>query len=87
MDMLKKLFPLSFKENAEVKDLVISIVVYVAAMVVAGLIFFLVGSLLGWIPLIGLLLGIVMKVIGVVIEIYCVGGIVLAILDYCKLLK
>ncbi len=87
MDTLKKLFPLSFKGCAEVKDLVINIVIYVATMLVAGLVFFLVGSLLGWIPVVGLLIGIIMKIVGTVLEVYCIAGIVLLVLDYLEVLK
>lgn len=72
MDMLKKFFPYSFGA-AEVKDLVIKIVVYV----LAG---YLLGWLVGLIPLVG-------GIVGWVISIYSTVGWILAILDYLKVLK
>ena len=70
MDMLKKFFPLSFKV-AETKDLVVSIVIYAIIDVVCGLIigllakipligilFSLVGSVIGLYALVGIILAI-----------------------------
>ena len=72
MDMLKKFFPLSFGA-ADIKDLIIKIAIYV----VGG---YLLGYLLGWIPLVG-------GIIGWAISIYSTVGWVLAIPDYLKVLK
>ena len=78
MDMLKKFFPFSFKSK-EVKDLVINIVIYLVASIVGG---WLLG-LLGGIPL----LGVIFDLIGSLFGLYCLVGIVLAVLDYLKILK
>ncbi len=78
MDMLKKIFPFSFKSK-EVKDLVINIVIYLVASIVGG---WLLG-LLGGIPL----LGVIFDLIGSLFGLYCLVGIVLAVLDYFKILK
>ena len=72
MGTIKKLFPYSFGA-AEIKALVIKIVVYLVASAVLGWI-------IGLIPLIG---GIVSWLIGI----YCTVGWILAILDYLKVLK
>lgn len=72
MDMLKKIFPLSFGA-ADVKALIIKIVIYV----VGG---YLLGFVAGLIPLLG-------GIIGWAISIYSTVGWILAILDYLKVLK
>lgn len=72
MDMLKKIFPLSFGA-ADIKTLIIKIVIYV----VAG---YLLGWLIGLIPLVG-------GIAKWVIDIYSTVGWILAILDYLKVLK
>ena len=77
MDMLKKIFPFSFKSK-EVKDLVINIVIYLVASIVGG---WLLG-LLGGIPL----LGVIFDLIGSLFGLYCLLGIVLAVLDFLKIL-
>lgn len=86
MDMLKKFFPYSFGAK-DVTALVIKIIVYVVAMVIGGLLLGLIGLISGWIPVLGAIIGWILGAIGTVIEVYCVIGIVLAILDYLKLLK
>lgn len=78
MDLLKKLFPLSFKVS-EAKDLVISIIVYAVIDVVCGVLI----GLLAKIPLIGILFSLV----GTLIGIYATAGIVLAILVFVKVIK
>ena len=72
MDMLKKFFPYSFGA-ADVKALVIKILVYV----VAG---YVLGFVAGLLPLVG-------DIIGGVIGLYSTVGWILAILDYLKVLK
>ena len=81
MDMLKKLFPLSFgKVKAQdTNSLIVAVIVYVVAMLVSGLVM----KLLGWIPLLGWLLGLC----GWVLEIYCVTGLVLAVLKFLNKVK
>ena len=72
MEMLKKFFPYSFGA-ADVKGLVIKILVYLVASAVLGFI-------LGLIPLLG-------GLVGGVVGLYCTVGWILAILDYMKVLK
>jgi len=78
METLKKIFPLSFmaKDN---NGFVVNLVIYVVVGVVAGLIL----GLLGKIPLIGFLF----SLIGSLISLYVVIGIVLAVLDFLKIIK
>ncbi len=75
MDMLKKIFPVSFRKD-DVAGLVIGILIYLAIGLVAGLIIGLVPSL----PVLGL----IKWILGTVMEIYCLTGIVLAILHFVK---
>ena len=72
MDMLKKIFPYSFGAK-DVAGLVIKILVYLVASAVLGWVVSLV-------PLVG---GLVASLIGL----YSTVGLVLAILDYLKVIK
>ena len=72
MDILKKLFPLSFKAKNGVGGLIVNILIHVFADFVAGLIILL-------LPILGFLGGLV--------GLYFTVGVVLSILDYLKVLK
>ena len=72
MDILKKLFPYSFGV-ADVKDLVIKILVYVLGGAVVGFV-------LGLLPIIG-------GILGWIVNIYTTVGWILVVLDYLKMLK
>ena len=80
MDALKKYWPQAFAvKKGDVKDLVIRILIYaVAGWALPGI----VGTLLGGIPVVGLIVSIVCWVIGA----YCTAGIVLALLKYFKII-
>lgn len=78
MDVLKKLFPLSFKAK-DVASLIIYIIIYLVVGAIGGV---LIGVLAG-LPIIG----IIFILIGSLIDIYVLAGIVIAILDYLKVLK
>ncbi|MEG2053476.1 MAG: hypothetical protein RR052_00900 [Oscillospiraceae bacterium] len=75
---LKKLFPLSFRA-IDSKNLLISVLIYIVVPAVIKFVF----SLLTWIPILGMILNIISWIIGL----YCVVGIVLAILAYAKVMK
>lgn len=75
MDILKKLFPLSF-DAKDVAGLVIRIIIYLAASIVIGFII----ALFAFVPIINLL----MSLVGSLCELYVVSGIVITILDYLK---
>ena len=78
MDALKILFPWSFK-NKTMKDLIVSILIYMAINIVGGLVF----GLLSAIPLIGF----VFSLLGGVLGIYTLAGVILASLHFFGLLK
>lgn len=78
MDTLKNFFPFSFGAK-DVAALVIKMLIYLVAGVVIGFVL----SIVNKIPVIGLITGLV----GALVEIYILAGIVIAILDYLKILK
>ena len=78
MDILKMIFPFSFKAK-DSNGLVAAIIVYVV-IAVAGAILL---ALLSKIPFIGVVFGI----LGGVVDLYAVAGIIFAVLDYTKVLK
>lgn len=79
MELLKKYFPFSFTEKNTLSSLVVILMYYLVAMMVAGLIFWIM-SLIPIVDIIG-------WIIGPIAELYLVGGAVLAALDYFKILK
>lgn len=79
MDTLKKLFPLSFREKKEVKDFIIVLVIYAVISIVCEIVFWLLGK----IPLVGFLFGLV----GWVVGLYIIGGVVLTILHFTGVIK
>ena len=79
MDILKTLFPFSFKEKNAVADLVVNIIFY-------GVVGFIAGAaiwLLSKIPIIGVLI----SILGGAVDLYITIGIVLSVLHYTKVLK
>ena len=79
MDMLKKIFPFSNVKEKDVKALVISIVIYIVASAVINFVL----SLIGKLPLVG----IVTDIVGWAVGVYCLVGIVLAVLNFLNALK
>ena len=74
---LRSYFPLNANvRRQELSSLILCVVVYLIISAVAGL----AASLLGWLPIVGWVVDIVAWLIGV----YCLVGIVLAILDFVK---
>ena len=73
MNKAKKFFPLSFR-GSSVKDMVISILIYMVVNVVAGWVL----GLLNGIPLIGF----VFNLIGWLISLYVLGGIIFTVMNY-----
>ena len=86
METLKKIFPLSFKEMKSGGDLALGIVIYVIIAIVAAVVIAVSGLLTG-IPVLGVILGVLLKVAGIIVDAYVVGGIVLQILYFCKVIK
>lgn len=78
METVKKFFPLS-TSCSDNESFIRNLIIYVVAVVICALLF----SLLGRIPLIGILFGI----IGWIVGLYLIVGIVLAVLLYFNILK
>ncbi len=79
MDTLKKIFPFSFKEKKDVAALVINILIHI----VVGVVIYFVLNIIGKIPVVGIITGLV----GALIELYLTAGVVISCLDYFKVLK
>ena len=83
MDLLKKLFPISWKYKSEAKDLVIGIIIYLVAGIIGGVLLGVAGLFTG-IPVLGAILGILLRAIGALLDIYVVAGIVIEVLLFAK---
>lgn len=81
MDVLKKIFPLSWKFTGSVANLVIGVLVYLVVGIIGGVAIGIVGLIP--LPLLGTILGLV----GGLIDLYVVGGIVIMFLAHFKVLK
>ncbi len=79
MDLLKKLFPISFKYAGSVAELIIGILIYVVGGAIAGAV---IGFLAG-LPVIGFVFGLIGSVLGI----YSLAGIIIEVLVFCKVLK
>ena len=84
---VKKSLPFKFSCKEETGNLIVCIAGYVIACILLGLIFGLLGYLLGPIPVVGAVVGVLMYIIGSVVELYCLAGIVLNILIFTKVIK
>lgn len=77
MDKLFRYFPLSAAvEPGNVRQLIISLAIYLVASATLGVL----NAVLGWIPLVGKLLGVVFSLLGI----YCVAGLVLSIVRFVQ---
>ena len=87
MDILKKVFPLSFKRTDSVANLVIGIIIYLLAGIVASAVIVLATMITGWVPVLGALIGWVLGVVGSLVGLSVLVGIVLQIRAFAKVLK
>ena len=83
METLKKIFPYSFKEKKDIAALIINIFVQLVINIIVGTVFGIISTLLAAIPVVPAVIGLVGSLIGL----YFFVGIIIAILDYCKVLK
>ena len=79
MEILKKIFPYSFKEKKDIAALIINILIQLVINIVVGAVIWV----LALIPVVGIIAGLVGSLVGL----YFFAGIVISILDYCKVLK
>lgn len=86
MDTLKKLFPISYKYVDSGKNLAIGIIIYIVFAVVASVVIAIAG-LLTAIPLLGIVIAAVLRIVGALVDVYVVAGIVIQVLVFAKVIK
>lgn len=75
MEKIYSYFPLSSGvQPGNLKTVITSVLIYLAACAVMGIL----QAILGWIPIVGALIRLFLSLLGL----YCVAGIVLSILKY-----
>lgn len=79
MDILKKIFPLSFKYVQSVSNLIIGILLYLVVGIIGGVII----GIASLIPIVGFVVGI----IGGILDLYILAGIIIQLLVFFKVLK
>ncbi|MBQ8387511.1 MAG: hypothetical protein IJX46_01120 [Clostridia bacterium] len=84
--MLKKLFPVSFGTK-DVTALVIRTIIYILLAIVAGAIVALATMLVGWIPVVGAIIGWALGVIGSILGLYFLAAIVVLFLAHFNVVK
>ena len=78
---MEQYFPISQKVRAnDANSLVVAIVIYLLVPTLFGI----VGKVINFIPVIGWLVGWIFTLAGTLLGIYCIVGIVFAILNYKK---
>ncbi len=87
MEALKKLFPLSFKRTDSVGSLVVGILIYLVVGLVAGVLIALSTMIVGWIPVVGAIIGWALGIVSSLIGLYVLAGIIIQILVFCKVIK
>lgn len=79
MDILKKVFPYSFKAKEGVGALIVNVLVYLVVGVLVG---FVIG-IFAKLPIIGIVIGLC----GGLVDLYVLAGIIISVLDFLKVLK
>ena len=99
--MLKKLFPFSFEQAAVLKtklpfkftckeetaNMLVCVLTYLVASLLAGFVFGIAGFILGLIPILGAIAGWILGIIGSVFGLYCLAGIVVHLLLHFNVIK
>lgn len=79
MDMLRKFFPFAFTEKKDVASLVLYVIIHIVAMAVIGV----VGFLIGLIPIVRIISGLIFGLV----DLYLLISLVLCFLDFFKILE
>lgn len=90
MDMIKKYIPHAFAADTKermIGALIIYAVIFLAGVVISWLIGTLLGILLGWISVIGTVVGWILKIAGFIVNAYALLGVIFTLLVYFKVLK
>lgn len=86
MDILKRLFPISWKYQKDVPNLIVGIVIYIVLAILAGALITLATFITGWIPVLGALIGWLLGIASSLFGLYLLVGIILSILVYFKVI-
>ena len=83
MDTIKKIWAFSFTvRKKDTTSLVVNLIVWILAAVIAGLLIGLAGWIGGLLPdFFGGLIGWVLRIIGTIVDVYCVIVVVLSVLN------
>ena len=84
---MNKYFPLSFKWSKDLVSMIIGIIIYLVVGAVAGACIWLAGFIGGLIPVVGVILCWVLRIIGIIVDIYVLAGIVILVLAFLKIVK
>lgn len=87
METIKKIFPLSFTLAKDITNFVIGIVGYLLAGIIFGFVTGIATKIVGWIPVIGAIIGWALGIVGTLVTVYSIAGLILLILVYCKVIK
>ena len=79
MELLKLLFPFSFQPKKDISRLILNILTYLGAGLIAGVLI----SLTAKVAILGTIVGLV----GGFADLYMLAGIVISVLDYLQILK
>ena len=82
MNVFKKFWPHAYKAN-DVVGLIVAIVIYTLMNLVCGVI----GWVIGFVPLLGGIIGAVWGIVGWLVGIYAAVGVLVALLHFLKILK
>ena len=80
MDILKQVFPIAFKsadKNEFISSLIIHVILLIVGSALIGLIALLDVAIINWL----------FGVLGTVLDLYCLGGIVISILIFLKVMQ
>lgn len=80
---MKKFFPWSYSKAG----LIIGLIYYILVALVASLLIVFAGTLVGWIPVVGRITSLALKIISIVVDGWVVIGIVLRVLVTLKILR
>ena len=86
MDILKKLFPISWSKTKDSNDLVKGLIIYIVGAIIAAAIVVVAITILSILPLGDILAGIV-GTLGSLIGLYTLVGIILLLLVYFKVIN
>ena len=79
METLRKFFPYSFQYKKDIGALIVNVLLHIVAGIVTGFVL----AFCLFIPVINIIAALASKLV----ELYLAIGVILSVLDYCKVLK